>query len=133
MLRRAVNLITCNEIRDKIRKWETFSISPDCKKFPHYTPSHVVDIDKSVRWNREQVDIANKARSEESARLIAERNKLHDQVVDIVKAYIVQETNCNQTESNIIYNYVHDSYTDDFIDTLDEVIELYNHLKVAAN
>ena len=126
-------MITCNEIRDKIRKWETFSISPDRKKFPHYNPGYIFDVDKSVRWNREQVDIANKARTAESTRLIAERNKLYDQVVDIVKAYIVQEANCNQTELNIIYNYVteHDSYTDDFIDTLDEVIELYNHLKVA--
>lgn len=126
-------MITCDEIRDKIRKWETFSISPDRNKFPHYNPGYVFDVDKSVRWNQEQVNIANKARTEESTRLIAERNKLYDQVVDIVKAYIVQETNCTQAESNIIYSYVYDRYTDDFTDTLDEVIEFYNDLKVAAN
>ena len=50
---------------------------------------------------------------------------------DFIKAYIMQETDCTQAESNVIYNYVHDKYTDDIVDTLEETIDFCNDLRKA--
>ena len=125
-------MITLNDVSVKLRKYETFNTVPDSKKFPHYNPNHVFDIEQSVKWNREQVDIANKARAEESIRLKNERNALYSMLIDTVEQYIIQETNCNKIQSNLIYTFACDHNYDDFIEILDEVIEFYKDLKKAA-
>lgn len=124
-------MITLTQIIQEIHKWERFSTVPDKEKFPHYSSDYVFDIDKSVRWNQIQIELANEARNKELARLKDERCKMYDHLVDLIKAYIMQETNCTQAELNVIYNYVHDKYTDDIVDTLEETIDFCNDLRKA--
>ena len=48
---------------------------PDFKKLPK---DYITDEDKSVRWNRDQVELNNKKYQDEVARLNTEKNKARD-------------------------------------------------------
>jgi hypothetical protein len=127
-------MITIDEVNAGIQKWEMFHTYPDRDEFPHYNKNYVFDIDKSVKWNQEQVNIANKKWTEEVTRLKEERNKIYNEFVNITKAYIIQETGCTSAESKIIYLHVYNTYDtggNRFIDILNEIIEFYNDLKKA--
>lgn len=64
-----------------LQSWEMFckhfDYKPDEKKFPKYNPGDVIDEEKSVKWNREEVERRMDARTKEKKQLRALHNELN--------------------------------------------------------
>ena len=73
---------------DKIDKMSAF---PDHKKFAMYKEGHIFDEEKSVKWNREEVERRNKEYKEEQNRLIKEHKEEFDSAKDTVISLIAEE------------------------------------------
>lgn len=87
----------------------TYSCRPDEDKFPKYKTGDVIDEDKSVKWNREEIERRIAARDEEVKRLnrekaeiitlyeigitkqIAKRHKLKVKEVELLFKYFYNE------------------------------------------
>ena len=64
---------------------------PDKEKFAKYKEDYVFDEDKSVKWNREEVERKNKEYKEERKRLIKEHKEEFDLAKDTVISLIADE------------------------------------------
>lgn len=64
---------------------------PDKEKFAKYKEGYVFDEDKSVKWNREEVERRNKEYKEEQNRLIKEHKDEWDSMINTVKFLIAEE------------------------------------------
>ena len=82
------NLKPIIEWFEKIDKMSAF---PDHKKFAMYKEGHVFDEEKSVKWNREEVERRNKEYKEEQNRLIKEHKDEWDSMINTVKCLIAEE------------------------------------------
>ena len=65
----------------------------------------VIDEEKSVKWNNEEVDRRNAAYEEERKRLKEAINKKYEEVVDTILEYIVQDTNLTKQKAKLIWDY----------------------------
>lgn len=72
---------------------EAFAIScvPDPTKFKKYRENAVIDEDKSVKWNREEIVRRNKVYADEASRLNTIRNHAVHDVEQLVKDLIIDE------------------------------------------
>lgn len=70
-------------------------------------PDHIFDEDKSVRWNREQVEANNARHQAEVARLNTEKNKRRDAILEEVFALIQAEVGHDLTraKARALWNY----------------------------
>lgn len=95
------------DLCDMVNEYINFSCQPENKK---YQTGYVFDEDKSVRWNREEVERRNKLHDEEVKRLNIEKNRLFIKWIDAVYDYIIQETGVNKEKAKDIYNYLYEEY-----------------------
>lgn len=63
--------------------------APDRAKFPKYKEDVIIDVDQTVRWNREQVKLANEAFKNEASRLQSARQAKINEVIENVYDYII--------------------------------------------
>lgn len=114
------------KLYDMAEKYNSFSCKPTGRK---YKIDEVFDDEKSVRWNREEVERRNKLYEEEVKRLNTEKNKMFCEWVYSVKYYIMQETKVKQKKADKIYEYLyreHHSYgLFNVINHLDDLLELF--------
>ena len=68
-----------------------YSCQPDANKFPKYKTGDVIDEDKSVRWNREEVEKRKQAREEEVRRLNKEKTELYKLYDDGLLKLLIEE------------------------------------------
>ena len=82
----------------------------DKNKYPKYEEGHVFDEEKSVKWNREEVQRLNALRESKESNLQKARNNKFIDAVDLAKAYIRQEVFCNEKQADIIWNFINEEY-----------------------
>lgn len=78
-------------IIDWVDKIDRMPSIPDKEKFAKYKEDHVFDEDKSVKWNREEVNRKNKEYKEEQNRLIKEHKDEWDSMKNTVISLIAEE------------------------------------------
>lgn len=108
------------------KEYENFSCKPkSCK----YKAGTVFDEDKSVKWNKEEIDRLNKLHDNEVKELNTEKNLLYTNLVKEIKSYIVQETHVSWERAGKIYNYLCDKYHSygfiEVLNHLDDLLDLF--------
>lgn len=123
------------EIKEMWKKWQGMSCKPDTV---HLKPGTVIDEEKSVRWNREEVLRRNKEHVEELERLNAEYTKVRDELYAKIYEYIKENVghNCNTEQAKAIwgfaYEFGHPHDFDEICNYLQYAIELASKL-LSAN
>lgn len=97
--------ITKSNLVEKDVRYVEFSCKPKNKK---YSPGTVFDEDKSVKWNREELDRRNNLHEQEVKNLNTTKNKMRDSLIKDIKRYIAQETKVSDEKATQIYNYLYD-------------------------
>lgn len=107
-------------------EYNKFSCKP---KNPKYKIGEVIDEDKTVKWNREEVERRNKLREEEVKKLNAQKNKMLLEWIDAVKLYIIEETKVKKDKADEIYNYLYGKYHSygllEVLANMDELLDLF--------
>ena len=87
--------------------WENMSCKPKTKRIKEGT---VLDEDKSVRWNREEVERLNKEYDAVVAELNTKRNKARDMLYEHIYEYIIDEVghNCTKKKATAIWDYAYE-------------------------
>lgn len=118
--------VTLENLYELANEYDNFSCKPQLGK---YRVGTVIDEEKSVRWNREEVERRNAAREEEVKALNRQRNLLHTNLVFSIKEYIAKETEVSPDRATKIYNYLYQKYHSyglvEVINLLDEFLELF--------
>lgn len=128
------NDITLDQIKESIISACMMSCRPDREKFPYPRVGAVIDEDKSVRWNREEVDRLRQAHDEEVKKLNQLRSKKESDSHDLAIQYIQQETKLNSKQAAIYFSYILDNYhanIDDLVNKLDELVDIQQRLENA--
>lgn len=125
-------MITLERIKKEFESTFKMSLTPDESKFgKRLSNGHIIDEEKSVRWNREEVERRNEAIKEEKKRLLSEYDAEIMRVTDEFIKWIEVTYNLNEKEARIIYSRAYDehhSYWDDIYDAVDEYCEIYSKL-----
>lgn len=115
--------ITFDKINRAIAKAQNISTVPDPTLFSKYHDNEVIDEDKSVRWNREEVAKRNEAYNAEKTRLMQECDKAWSDVTELYIKYIAQETNMTEAKARIVYSYLYARYHHSSLSTMHDEIE----------
>jgi predicted nucleic acid-binding Zn-ribbon protein len=97
-----------------------------------YRVDHVFDEEKSVRWNREEVERQNQAIDDERKAAYAARNAAIKELDEAVVKYITETTHLNEKlAEKVLYAVQRDhednwwNYVDDLADFTEAVIEAW--------
>ena len=79
------------------------------KNIKKVKPDHIFDEDRSVKWNREQVEINNAAYQAEVVRLNTEKNKARDDVINMIIEKIQSEVGASlsKRKAKAIWNFAY--------------------------
>lgn len=101
--------MTWDEIVVEFEAYQNMSCTPtDVKKYKEGT---IIDEDKTVRWNREEVERRNAEYRAVVGKLNTVRNKARDTVFEHIYAYIKDELGaaCTQKKAEAIWNYAYEA------------------------
>lgn len=123
-----------------LESWEmfykNFNCKPDEKEFPKYNRGDVIDEDKSVKWNREEIERRINARTEEVKRLQTLRNKLDNLYEKIAIKVLAKEYKISIKEACILwrkaYEDSHSSGITSVYHTFVELADMYEDLRNAV-
>ena len=126
--------MTIEELNKMEAKYRCFSCKPSFQK---YRIGTIFDEEKSVRWNREEVERRNLLHEEEVKRLNNEKNKLREELISEIKKYIIEQIGANTKNVNLkankIYNYLYSKYYafgfNEIINKMDDLLELIKSIK----
>lgn len=130
-----------NDIDEIIKEYESFLINFSCKpnryNFPYPKTGDILDEDKSVKWNREEVfrlrDIYNK----EVTNLNKQKNNISNTYKDVLCKVLAKEADISRKEADIIWQYAygegHSCGIHTCVDTFRDIAEVYNDLLEAKN
>lgn len=107
------------------------SCQPDEQRFPKVKTGTVIDEDKSVRWNREEVERLKTAREEEVKRLNRKKNKAINDATNQIVKLIAKELNTSTDKAQILWNFIYDKYHafGEMFNHIDEYIDLILSMK----
>lgn len=121
-----MKVVKIDELIYLSNQYTDFSCKPSYKKYKEGT---IFDEEKSVRWNREEVDRKNNLRQEEIKRLNREKNQMYEKLVNLIYQYIIQETKVSKERAAKIYNYLYEEYHSygltECINHLDDLLDLF--------
>lgn len=107
-------------------QYTKFSCKPQSRKYKLGT---IFDEDKSVKWNKAEVERLNKIHDDEVKELNRRKNELYINLVNAIKMYIIQETNVSEKQAEKIYNYLCNEYHAyswrECLDHLDDLLDLF--------
>lgn len=123
-----------------LESWEmfyrNFSCKPDETEFPKYKHDDVIDEDKSVKWNREEIERRINARTEEVKRLQTLRNKLDNLYEKTAIKVLAKEYKISIKEASILwrkaYEDSHSSGITSVYSTFVELADMYEELRNAV-
>lgn len=95
--------ITVDAMSEAFDKYRDFSCKSTLKL---YKTDEIIDEEKSVRWNREEIVRLNNLRFEDTNRLNQKKSELYEKFKDTVCKYIVQETKVEETRSIKIFKFL---------------------------
>lgn len=117
-----------SEILRELDNVYAMSCKPDFKRMNNNT---IIDEDKSVRWNKEQIEINHKKYDDEVKRLQTIRNKRRDEVEESVYNYII--SSCKNIDRRkaikiwqIAYSKGHSYGAYSIEQELEEIIDIVN-------
>lgn len=112
-----------------------FNYRPDRKKFPYPKIGTVLDEDKSVKWNREEVDRLRAAHDEEVKRLQRHYNEVAREYEKEIKQSLAEEYDLNEAEVDVIWGKAwedgHDCGIRNVISHFYDLASFYEDLKKA--
>ena len=112
---------------------DEFSSRPDKEKFPYPKTGDVLDEEKSVKWNREEVLRLREAYNTEALRLNQIKNNMIREFEAKLISLLSKEYSITVKESEILYKYAYEeSHSDgvyEIIDTYRDYAEMYDELK----
>ena len=118
--------MTIEALYNMAEQYTKFSCKPKSNK---YKIGSVLDEDKSVKWNREEVERLNKIHDDEVKELNRHKNELYVGLVKAIKMYIIQETNVSEKQADKIYNYLCNTYHSyglrECLNQLDDLLDLF--------
>ena len=107
-------------------EYTEFSCKP---KNPKYKVGTIIDEDKSVRWNREEIERLNDIHTEEVKKLNRKKNLLLANIEDAIEKYIIEETKVSKKRAEKIYKYLYEEYHSygirECIRHLDDLLEIF--------
>lgn len=118
------------EIEADYRVACSLSCKPD-DSFQKVKTGDIIDEDKSVRWNREEVERLKEAYEEEVKRLKRKQNgAITDATMRAVRL-ISQEAGVSEEKARILWDFVYEKYHSygDMFQYIDEYIDLVNQMK----
>lgn len=111
---------------DMADEYTRFSCKPKSLK---YKVGTIFDEEKSVKWNKEEVERLNKKHEDEVKELNREKNLLYVNLVNSIKKYIISETKVSEARADKIYNYLYAEYHSyglrECLCHLDDLLELF--------
>lgn len=112
-----------------------YSCTPDAEKFPKVKEGDILDEEKSVRWNREEVERLRNARAEEVKRLNREKAEINKLYTDGLVKRLAKENHITVDEAKIIwskaYDMEHSSGVRACVSEFGELVDMYDALKNA--
>lgn len=117
------------DIMIEFKEMNSMSCRPSKKKLKEGT---VIDMDKSVRWNIEEVDRHNEEVDLEVKTLNTKKNKWRDSLIQEVLEKIVDEVTSikSTSQANFLYQYTMNNFDDMSIeytfDKMQELVDLFN-------
>ena len=118
------------EIEADYRAACSLSCKPD-DSFQKVKTGDVIDEDKSVRWNREEVERLKEVYAEEVKRLNRKKNgAITDATMRAVRL-ISQEAEVSEEKARILWDFVYEKYHayGEMFQHIDEYIDLVNQMK----
>lgn len=129
MKKDAIRIKDWDEIAMDFERMQNMSCKPTRRKIKVGT---VIDEDKSVRWNREQVEENNTLFAKEVADLNTAKNKTRDEILQDVYNKIQAETGTSIEAAKEVYNYAYDrGHSCGYRSVIAELIDLIDLVKVA--
>ena len=124
--------ISIKDLKILWQNWHNMSCKPTNVK--KYKANEIIDEEKSVRWNREEIERRNAIYYKEVENLNTKRNIARDDMYNMIYSYIIAETNCkcDKNKAKIIWEYVYcenrHNGINQIFDALDEILEFVNKL-----
>lgn len=118
------------EIEADYRAACSLSCKPD-DSFQKVKTGDVIDEDKSVRWNREEVERLKEVYAEEVKRLNREKNGAIADATTRAVRLISQEAEVSEEKARILWDFVYEKYHayGEMFQHIDEYIDLVNQMK----
>lgn len=120
------------DIEKACRDAVSLSCRPDSTKFRKVRIGDVIDEEKSVRWNREEVDRLRTVYDDEVKRLNTVKNQALIDVDRRSVALVASEAELSEEKAKILWNFVYDKYHDDIgnmFSQIEDYIDLVCKLK----
>lgn len=124
---------TVFEIKEAVRKGE-FNPKPVGRFIKRFPENHVIDEDKSVKWNREEVARLNEAAlAEHTAKRQANR-KLEEKMKSEIFKSFASEFNISEAKVEVAFRKATNISPTMFeaLDQLEEIIELFKEMETAV-
>lgn len=125
-------MITLAELQALFESAEALPSKPSYEDFPVYVITDVIDEDKTVKWNKEEIKRRMAARDEETKRLRQVKKAAIENAHNQALAYISQQTGLPEQKAMTLWTFIIESYkvyAADLWQRLDAQINLYNALK----
>lgn len=87
-----------------------YSFRPDEDKFPKYKNTDIIDEDKSVKWNREEIERRIAARDNEVKRLNRQYNQVINMYTKAICADLADTYDLSDAEITKIWNYSYEDH-----------------------
>lgn len=129
-MRRKIKL---DDLCAKAEEYTTFSCKPEGLK--KYRLGTVLDENKTVKWNNQELERLNALYNEEVVKLKKKKNRLREDLVKLIKRYIIQETKVSDDRATKIFDYLYELASNKptvmfftfntLIDELDGLLDLF--------
>ncbi len=87
--------------------WQHFSCKPDKEEYPYPKTGDILDENRSVKWNREEVERQRQAYLDRADELNRRKNAICNAFDDRIVTLLAKEYRFSKEESRKIWNYAY--------------------------